>query len=621
MKIAFVNVFPQLAISAEKEFIRRSIAVLEGMGHEGVEVCDSAEIVAAAPDVVFSTHQFVGKTTDHFTVGPAWNPLDGFRTDPKQVEGLRSWDLALPINDVVRRFLEDLHHPLPPSAAVSEMEFFPSAPVLDLPSIDMAQASLAYVGTLWDGKRHRRLLRTLAEKTDFHVYGPASSWTFLPRAYRGSIPFERDAVSRTLNRHGIVLALHKPSHRDGNTPSMRVFEACAAHCLVITDRMPALVERFGDTIEYVDTRAGDDLAAAAILEIVRRARAEPEITRARIAAAYDIFARTASLDVLMAGVVGAVATAREARVAAQGAPDLAVTAVVRTRGHDRSALERTLASLDATGNRSLSVVVVGTDPGDVAALLDARGGAGLPVPRFVRVDAGTARSTALRMGLERVSDPFVAIMDAGDEVFHDHFREVGAVFAREPDIGAVHSGCVLHHDGDHRPVPHPRLVGADGAVHREDRSLGSFADLDIASLFDRACAVSINAFVFRSSVLTSDVGADPRLDALCDLHLLLDALVGGTAMRFTGRMTTVRRLAGADLDPLGRGGAVAEAEYDRLALRWAGRLFPDGRLGRRWFDEQRARFHGVVSEPRVRRDGPIKRFLKKIERSLRRRFR
>jgi phosphoglycerol transferase len=69
MKIALVNAFPNLAHSAEKEFIKRSILVFQKLGHEAIEVGTSDEIIGCDPTFVVVTHEFVAKTAQHYTVG------------------------------------------------------------------------------------------------------------------------------------------------------------------------------------------------------------------------------------------------------------------------------------------------------------------------------------------------------------------------------------------------------------------------------------------------------------------------------------------------------------------------------------------------------------------------
>ena len=178
MKIAFLNAFPNLSHSAEREFIQRCLSVLNKMGHVAIEVSTSDDILTFAPTFVVITHEFAAKTTPHFTVGLLWGPTQFYKNDIQRLKAIRSWDLIVPINAATRTFARDIHFPIRHSSAVSDLDFFPSSPINDIEFPDPATLSLAYVGAHWDGQRHEQLFRALADTVDLHVYGPPGA---LPR--------------------------------------------------------------------------------------------------------------------------------------------------------------------------------------------------------------------------------------------------------------------------------------------------------------------------------------------------------------------------------------------------------------------------------------------------------
>lgn len=51
---------------------------------------------------------------------------------------------------------------------------------------------------------------------------------------------------------GVTLILHAPDHFLGQTPTGRIFEACAASTVIISDRHPFLEKHFSNSILYID---------------------------------------------------------------------------------------------------------------------------------------------------------------------------------------------------------------------------------------------------------------------------------------------------------------------------------------------------------------------------------
>jgi hypothetical protein len=84
---------------------------------------------------------------------------------------------------------------------------------------------------------------------------------------------------------------------------MRVFEGCAAKCLVISDAMSSVRGRFGDSLEYLDIAEDPVNSVQQIANIVQAARLSTEATLNRIASAHRIFCEHVSLDALLPPLV------------------------------------------------------------------------------------------------------------------------------------------------------------------------------------------------------------------------------------------------------------------------------------------------------------------------------
>jgi phosphoglycerol transferase len=583
MKITLLNAFPNLGSTAEKEFIARCVAVLGKLGHEAMEAGTSSEIIAFDPDFVLSTHDFAAKLTDHFTIGTAWNPTVFCKNDPDRMACMRSWDLALPVSEASRRFLGDIHFPFRHKTAVSEQCFFPSAPVIDIPLPDTKSLTLAYVGVHWDRDRHEELFKALSNRVDLHVYGPAAAWSFLPNAYRGMIPFDGRSLIQTLNRHGIALALHKSTHRDEDTPSMRVFEACAAKCLVITDPMLSLRKVFVDSMDYIDASGDAEATARDIAHLVAKAQADPKATLSRIEKAHAIFSQDLSLEVLLDRLVSEAAR----RIAAQrptfSASDPAVTVIVRCKAGNPEALARTFRSIERQAWTRISIrMTARTLSEECANLIESwRDTKRFLDIKLLTIAEGAAESAALWTALADMNEPYFAVLDEGCEYFKDHLSTAMDVFGTVPEAELVHCGVVDIFEQAPLPEPHFRLVGPNGAIWPENRRLAAFGVLDLEGLLGPRSPHLSNAFVARSRLLTPDILDDPRMSIAGDLYLLASLAAKGARIHFDGR-GGVTRWHQAD-ECVDRRGDIETGERERMGRRLGDRLFPDGRAGRRTF--------------------------------------
>jgi hypothetical protein len=518
MKVALLNAFPNLLHSAEREFIERCVAVLGAMGHHALSVVTSDDIVTFEPDLVIVTHEFVAKTTDHFTVGLLWSPTLFYKDDEERLKAIRSWDLVVPINAETRRLARSLHFPLRHASAVSDLNFYPSAPAGDLPWPDSSRLGLAYVGAHWDGQRHRRLLEELAKITDLNVYGPAKAWEFLPKNYRGAIPFDGDSLVRTLNQHGIVLALHKQEHVEEQTPSMRVFEACSARCAVITERMQGFTELFGDELHYIDTSLSPKSLAREIAGVADRYRSDPSLFQRRVSRLHEIFRAKASLECLLSALLDEV-VARQVHTRfspASGTTDPEISVIIRCGSRPLAVLQRAVASVAAQTYAKVGLILVRFAEiegfSDWLETLKATG-------RFsfvseLQAQGGGARSASMWAGLRAVRSDAFCMLDDDDEWFKDHLANLVEVLARDPVCDLAYSGAVKREEDGALLNQHARFKG-ELAVEVEERRALIFMDdynLDRMLRFDNF--ILSHAWLARSRVLVGEVLDDPEMDKL-----------------------------------------------------------------------------------------------------------
>ncbi|CCJ07931.1 glycosyltransferase [Methylocystis sp. SC2] len=539
MKIALLNAFPNLAHSAEREFINRSIAAFERLGHEAVAVVTSGEIIDFDPSFVIVTHEFVPKLTSHYTVGLLWSPTQFYKSDPDRVKAIRSWDLVAPVNAETRRFARDVHFPLR-RESVSDLDFYPSSPVTDLSFPDHSKLSLAYVGT-WDGERQNQLFRALAEVVDLHVYGPPKAWEFLSKNYRGSIPFDGEAVIYTFNQHGAALAIHKSSHVEDNTPSMRVFEACAAKCLVITDPLKPLENLFGDSLEYVDTWRSPKAVATYIAELMEGYRKHPERYVGMIARADEVFRSKASLERLLTALVEDVSRHIAERVRAAGSvKGPAVTVILRCGSRPLPLVQRAIASLTSQTYKRVGVIFAryAEIEGFENWLTDLSKSGKLLFTVDLACPGGGVRSRAMWAGFREVRTELFCMLDDDDEWLPNHLSDLVALLRDNPEVPFVYTGVIRQEEDGGFLNDHARFAGEMGADIPERRVLQCFDDFNLDRLLRFDNYIQSNTWLARTEVLTPAVLEDPELEVAEDLYFYL-LLASRHRFLFSGTVSAI----------------------------------------------------------------------------------
>lgn len=135
------------------------------------------------------------------------------------------------------------------------LQFYASCRATDF--CDAPKRKLFYGGWLWDKYRgvHCAKIYKMLDKAGYlEVYGPEEVWSkFHLKSYKGLISEKmKDGTVETMKRTGVSLVLLSDEHFDNNTTTSRFFEPLAASNVIICDRLPFIVENFGDSVLYVD---------------------------------------------------------------------------------------------------------------------------------------------------------------------------------------------------------------------------------------------------------------------------------------------------------------------------------------------------------------------------------
>ena len=554
MDIAIVNGFPRLASSAEVEYITRFIKAAQRLGHRAYEVVTSDDICACQPDFVLVTHEFTPKLTPYFTVGTLWSPPEFFSQDPRRIRSIQSYDAYLIGAPSVGRFLDDLEFSTGIHKPRSDFHFLPTALSSEFKSRALGDRfDLVYLGVHWDGLRHNGLLSELSKSGELNLYGPPEGWADYPESYRGEVAFDGVAVTETLARHGIAICIHKQEHHRANTPSMRLFEAAAAGCLIISDDMPFAQETLGDSAFYLDLSAPAAANAEEVLRIVRWANENPKLAGQMAQRSHAILKEQYCLETQLARCCAFVEAAKAAKaeelkaavdhfsrsmpVTRLGArPAALVDVIVRTGGRDLDLLRRALRSITGQTWGSYRILLV-----DYKGREDVRRVAAEEETSRVRIeylrcpDTG-ARSTALWTGLQHVTAPFFANQDDDDTFSPVHLPELLRTARDFPDHDLYYSGLIRVEEdaGDH--VYAPNFRGPLEIEITERRELVFLDAFNLVNLVGFRNFIGSNSFIARSEALHERLLIDPYLVVGEDMYLYL-MLARQRAFRCSGGAT------------------------------------------------------------------------------------
>ncbi len=171
------------------------------------------------------------------------------------------------------------------------LRLFPYVPRFDNEPAE--PKSLMWMAGGWDkfrsSQRYQKFITMLGDNIDLRVYGHYNAVSYLKSdAYAGYIMPGIENIE-AIRRNGIYLLSHSDSHFKANVPSMKPFEAAAANVVVISDKLPFVVENFGDSFLYFDQDADSEVMYRQVKAHMDWINANPEKAKAMAAKAHQIF--------------------------------------------------------------------------------------------------------------------------------------------------------------------------------------------------------------------------------------------------------------------------------------------------------------------------------------------
>ncbi len=278
-------------------------------------------------DFVLYLHYLNPKLIDTFSYVVNWNPIKYLVFNPSSGEPLSRGEI-----DFVRCSMLSHDHML--SASSSQLDEFQYAqfgetrwaPRMDdlnlhtscqifedLQPVNLNTFKVFYIGANWEKIarekfsdstakiRHEGLLDSLDATGDFVFYGIKEQygidlWEGFEN-YKGELPFDAgESIVRTCHKQGVALVLSSDAHRESGVVSTRIFQACAARCLVICDRNPFIEREFGNNVLYFDYEEDTKSTVKNILKQTAWIKANPGDAQEKAEAAHKIFKEHFSLD-------------------------------------------------------------------------------------------------------------------------------------------------------------------------------------------------------------------------------------------------------------------------------------------------------------------------------------
>lgn len=329
--IGIVNPWPQ-DVSAEAEVITRLKRAATENGIKSVLLDSYGHILNDTQGItkdfvkddelsfVITTHYECPKLLNIFYYNPLWNPpeipLNLNDYTPRVTNYFLTNDDFLiydsgGMTNHLRSVLMHCHRTLEGASALTAS--FPvsaaRAPCLDKPI-------MFYCGMNWEvmfggAGRHDGLFRLLDDSQKVKIYGPerVEAWGGLEpwkgyRCYQGMIPFDGFSILEKINECGVCLVLSSDTHRRAGAATNRLYEACAAGAVVISDDNEFVLRHFSDAALFITFNKNDPIDTfQQIMEKYKWIVEHPEEALALARRAQEIFIQKFSLDAQLNQIV------------------------------------------------------------------------------------------------------------------------------------------------------------------------------------------------------------------------------------------------------------------------------------------------------------------------------
>lgn len=284
--IGIVNPWPE-DVSAEAEVITRlkrtadenqvGCVLLDSFGHILKDNQEPTKQFVKEENLSFiiTTHYECTKVLNVFYYNPLWNPpeipLNLRDYTPRVTNQFMMNDDFLIYDDGgmsnhLRAVLMNCPRTLEGAAPLTAS--FPISAALS-PKLD--KPVMFYCGMNWEimfagPGRHEGLFKLLDDTRKVKFYGPerVEAWGGLKpwegyHCYQGMIPFDGFSILDKINACGICLVLSSDTHRRAGAATNRLYEACAAGAVIISDDNEFVLQHFHDAALFIKYNKKDPI--------------------------------------------------------------------------------------------------------------------------------------------------------------------------------------------------------------------------------------------------------------------------------------------------------------------------------------------------------------------------
>lgn len=264
-------------------------------------------------DFVLSLHYQTCKSVDAFWYTANWNPPEFMLRDPSYLaladNYLSSDDFLLYDSKGMNAYLETLlfrDKRSDKDYLANTLTFLPSTPELGLHAERREDRTLFYCGINWEKcagakGRHQTVFKLLDKTGYLRLYGPEKFLDTKPwkgyKSYQHPLPFDGVSLIREIHKCGVALLLSSDAHRRSGAASSRLYEACAAGAVILSDDNAFVRKHFSDCALFIQYDKKDPEATfAQIDEKMKWIAAHPDEAYAMAKRAQSIWRERMTLD-------------------------------------------------------------------------------------------------------------------------------------------------------------------------------------------------------------------------------------------------------------------------------------------------------------------------------------
>lgn len=222
---------------------------------------------------VITTHYETPKILDAFAYHTVWNPPEiplnaEYYTDRVTDQYVMNDDFLIydtgGMTNHLRSVLMDKPRTLEGASLL--IGTFPASAMLE-PKLE--NPTMFYCGMNWESvngsaSRHGGLFKLLDKTNKVKFFGPekVEAWGGIRpwegyACYQYSIPFDGFSIVREINNCGICLVLSSDIHRRAGSETNRLYEACTAGAVIITDDNEFMLRYFRDAALFINYNKND----------------------------------------------------------------------------------------------------------------------------------------------------------------------------------------------------------------------------------------------------------------------------------------------------------------------------------------------------------------------------